>query len=119
MICELYKFFGLLPPEFEDFEFAKTITFKPEELTDFNEAVNLFVECEFVIQNPAGLTDIEKVQYFLEKSKFRLKSYKQKALIEREIANIPAGIDTTELFKEISPKQKALDRMSRMAVSRE
>lgn len=116
--CELYKFFGLLPNEFDDFEFAKTIQFSPEDLAVFQEAVSLFVECEFIIQNPSGLTNIEKLQYFIEKTKFRLKSYKQKSLIEREIENIPLGTDTTELFKETNPKQKALDRISRMAVSK-
>ena len=116
MICELYKFFGLLPDEFNDFELAQTITFKPDELTDFQESVKLFVESEYEIKNPAGLTNIEKVQYFLEKTKFRLISYKQQALIEREVRSIPEGVNTEELFKETTPQQRALDRMSRMAV---
>lgn len=116
MICELFKFFGALPLEFNDFESAQTIELKGEDLLSFAESVNFFVESEFEIQNPSGLTNLEKSQYFIEKTKFRLKSYKQKALIEREIGLVPEGIDLDELIKEETPKQKALDLMSRRAV---
>lgn len=111
MICELYHFWGV---SFDNYELAQEYVPEGENKESFETAVKIFVECEFPIKNPQGLTPFEIATYFKQKNLFRLKTYKQQAVVLKEVSMVDTN--TKEIFEVEDEKQIALENMGKMAL---
>jgi len=122
MICELYKFFGIIPLDFNDMDQARMIYahLDQESKTLFKESVELFVNAGFKVQNPAGLTTNEITEYFIAFNKYQANCWKNQAIIQRDILALPPEITSEELLKNVdNDKQQILDKIGQMAIRRD